>query len=205
MRIRSSFTSYAVSIALSVAVAGCTGSGGNNNNKSKPPQKLLADVINEVQHDTSSIPLGSTPAARRLPPPAVSDDGEGMVPIPGAKGGAPTRGDGAVQGKLPKPQMPTATRSFEGVGKGFTGPQGTFNVQAAPPDTNGAVGPNHFVQTTNTDFAIFAKSGQVLYGPVQINTVFAGFGGPCETTNDGDPVVQYDQFADRWIISQFAI
>src|SRR5439155_11717704 len=101
--------------------------------------------------------------------------------------------------------MPTASRSFEGVGKGFTGPQGTFTVAAAPPDTNGAVGPNHYVQTTNTDFAIFAKSGQVLYGPVQINTVFTGFGGPCEANNDGDPVVQYDQFADRWIISQFSV
>ena len=33
--------------------------------------------------------------------------------------------------------------------------------------------------------------------------VDGGFGGACETTNDGDPVVLYDQFADRWLISQF--
>src|SRR5262249_34459873 len=43
------------------------------------------------------------------------------------------------------------------------------------------------------------------YGPVQINTLFSGFGGGCEANNDGDPVVAYDQFADRWIISQFSV
>jgi hypothetical protein len=35
---------------------------------------------------------------------------------------------------------------------------------------NGSVGPNHYFQIVNTDFAIFNKSGTVLYGPVPINT-----------------------------------
>ena len=46
---------------------------------------------------------------------------------------------------------------------------------------------------------------QAIYGPVPINTLWQGFGGPCETDNDGDPVVVYDKAADRWIISQFAV
>ena len=49
--------------------------------------------------------------------------------------------------------------NFAGVGNGFTGPQGSFTVNSAPPDTTGAVGPNHYVQMVNSDFAVFDKSG----------------------------------------------
>ena len=100
---------------------------------------------------------------------------------------------------------PALISSFEGVGWGFTGPQGTFAVSSAPPDTNGAVGPNHYVQTVNASFAVFNKTGTVLFGPVAINTVWSGFGGGCQTNNDGDPSVIYDGIADRWVISQFSV
>src|SRR5438552_1179379 len=108
----------------------------------------------------------------------------------------------AIGAAVPAPAVSSA---FEGIGQGFVGPAGTFTVQYAPPDTNGAVGPNHFVQTVNVSFAVFNKSGAVLYGPAKINTLFTGFGGLCETDNDGDPSVVYDQLADRWIINQFAV
>jgi hypothetical protein len=39
-----------------------------------------------------------------------------------------------------------------------------------------------------------------LYGPVPTNTIFKGFGGACEATNNGDAVVRYDQLADRWLV-----
>ena len=45
----------------------------------------------------------------------------------------------------------------------------------------------------------------MIYGPAAGNTLFSGFGGPCQTTNDGDPIVQYDQIANRWIMTQFAV
>ena len=89
--------------------------------------------------------------------------------------------------------------SFDGLGVGFTGPQGTANVRN-PSDNSLAVGLNHIVQTVNTRMAIFDKKGKVLYGPVPNNTVFKGFGGACEVTNNGDTVVRYDQLADRWLI-----
>lgn len=73
-----------------------------------------------------------------------------------------------------------------------------------PPDTNGDVGSNHYIQTVNTAFQIWDKQGNSLYGPVANNTLFAGVGNPCETTNDGDPIILYDQLADRWFFSQFA-
>src|SRR5256712_4119558 len=100
---------------------------------------------------------------------------------------------------------PALLNSFAGVGNGFSGPNGSFSVNSAPPDTNGAVGPNHYVETVNTSFAIFNKSGAPIYGPVPINQVWSGFGGGCQTNNDGDPTVVYDGIADRWIISQFSV
>jgi len=100
----------------------------------------------------------------------------------------------------------TAGLGVDGVGKGFVGPQGAFTVQSAPPDTTGAVGATQYVQWVNSSFAVFNKStGAAVYGPVAGNTLFSGFGGACETSNDGDPVVQYDKLADRWVLMQFAV
>jgi hypothetical protein len=92
----------------------------------------------------------------------------------------------------------------------LTGPiltfEGVNNVNGVlPPDTNGDVGPNHYVQWVNLSFAIYDKSGVLLYGPANGNTLWTGFGGPCETTNDGDPIALYDHLADRWLLSQFAL
>jgi len=92
--------------------------------------------------------------------------------------------------------MPAPIQNFEGVD----------NVNGVlPPDTQGDVGPNHYVQMVNISFAIYDKTGALLYGPVDNNTLWTGFGGPCETTNDGDPITLYDQFAGRWLMSQFAL
>jgi hypothetical protein len=97
--------------------------------------------------------------------------------------------------------MPATLSNFEGVGKGMVG----YTISGDPPDTNGDIGINHYIQTVNSSFAIFNRSGTVLYGPSNINTLWSGFGGSCQTDNDGDPVVKYDKRADRWVISQFAV
>ena len=74
----------------------------------------------------------------------------------------------------------------------------------APPDTNMAVGPNDVVQWVNVRFAIYDKAGNIRSGyPKAGNAFWAGFGGPCETQNSGDPIIQYDAVADRWVASQF--
>ena len=80
-----------------------------------------------------------------------------------------------------------------------------FSGRVNPPDTNGAVGPNHYVQTVNLVWAIYDKAGTRLYGPGKISSVFAAAptGTPCDYTDPGDPVVLYDSGADRWLISQF--
>ncbi len=93
----------------------------------------------------------------------------------------------------------------------LTDPLASFDGVTAngslPPDTTGDVGPNHYVQTVNTRMAIYSKAGALLVGPVAINTVFSPLPAAdlCRTTNDGDPIVIYDQLADRWLVSQFAV
>jgi hypothetical protein len=72
-----------------------------------------------------------------------------------------------------------------------------------PPDTNGAAGQTQFVQMVNTDFAVYSKTGQVLRHATPINALWAAAGGECAAHNEGDPVVVYDQFANRWLLSQF--
>jgi hypothetical protein len=112
---------------------------------------------------------------------------------------------------------PRIAASFDGLGVGFTGPQGVATMRN-PSDNSLAVGPNHIVQTVNSRMAIYTKAGarytetgRVLYGPVNTNNVFRGFGGPpspdglrrastCEARNNGDAVVRYDQLARRWLI-----
>lgn len=74
-----------------------------------------------------------------------------------------------------------------------------------PPDTDGDVGPNHYFQMVNVSFAIWDKSGNLLYGPVDNSTLWSGFIGPWTGTNDGDPIVIYDEIEDRWIATQFAV
>ena len=85
-----------------------------------------------------------------------------------------------------------------------TGLEGVSASGYAPPDTNMAIGPNHIVQWVNVRFAIYDKQGHIFPGyPKPGNAFWQGFGGPCETQNSGDPIIQYDAVADRWIASQF--
>jgi hypothetical protein len=95
--------------------------------------------------------------------------------------------------------------SFDGLGEGFVGPQGSARFRN-PSDNSLAVGPDHIVQIVNTRMAVFTKkggkfdtTGRVLYGPVNTNNVFKGFG-EAGRINNGDAVVRYDQLADRWLI-----
>ena len=156
----------------------------------------------EVRHDT-------LPSLRNTPPPK-DDRGtrinfEGPLPLPP---GALDQTDGAVQAAAhaPLPATPAPISTVDGLGLGFVGPQGTFVNRWIPPDTNGAIGTTQYVETVNDQMAVLDKTTKaVVYGPVPENTLWVGFGGGCETNNDGDPVVVYDKAADRWVVSQFSV
>lgn len=97
---------------------------------------------------------------------------------------------------------------FAGIGQGFIGTSGTkpFEPDGIPSDTCGAVGLTQYVQMVNAAIAVFDKaSGAILLGPVPINTLFATLGGRCLEDNSGDPIVLWDAFAKRWLVSQFAV
>lgn len=89
------------------------------------------------------------------------------------------------------------------LGAGFDGMGNVSGV--APPDTNADVGPNHIVQMVNVALSIWDKEGNELLAPTAVNVLWDGFGGLCESNNNGDPIVLYDSQADRWMITQFAI
>lgn len=95
--------------------------------------------------------------------------------------------------------MPGTQANFDGI------PFPGVACNCAPPDANGEVGPTQYVQIVNEGYQVFDKAtGASQLGPAGIATLWQGFGGVCQNNGNGDPVVLYDQLADRWIISQFA-
>jgi hypothetical protein len=97
--------------------------------------------------------------------------------------------------------IPATGANFEGLSN-----QDNFNIfgfRVNPPDPNGDVGPNHYVEMVNLAFAVYSKSGARLLGPVDTGTLWTGFAVPDCTDPSGDPVVLYDQLADRWLLTQF--
>ncbi|MEP7014887.1 MAG: dockerin type I domain-containing protein [Verrucomicrobiota bacterium] len=87
---------------------------------------------------------------------------------------------------------------------------GISSVESAcgclPPDTDGDVGPNHYIQAVNSSFKIFDKSGNQLMAATTYNSFFAPLGPttPCGLQNQGDAVVFYDHQADRFVVTDFA-
>jgi hypothetical protein len=67
-----------------------------------------------------------------------------------------------------------------------------FNL---PPDTMGAVGPDHFAELVNKNIAVFAKSDGSLVGSVSASMFFTG----AEGTELVDPRIIYDHQWQRWI------
>lgn len=94
---------------------------------------------------------------------------------------------------------PATTASFEGLDFANWG-------AGHPPDTNGDVGPDHYVQAINTAVGIYRKTDGVRLAAFTFDTLMSqgNFGNLCDTDNFGDPVVLYDTFEDRWILTDFA-
>jgi hypothetical protein len=72
-----------------------------------------------------------------------------------------------------------------------------------PSDANGCIGPDYYMQTINCVYTIFNSSGTIVAGPTNMNILFSGVTG--STYNDGDPIVLYDEQAQRWLAAEFSI
>ena len=156
--------------------------------------------------------LGSDRAAARSRPALALRGAHESRPV------APARLNVSLQ-KLPRAKQVRTARSAAGrqmafpaaVPESFTQPNPNFNgigfTGFTPPDPNGDVGPSHYVQMVNSAFQIFNKQGVSLAGPTNINQLWiaAGQNNACSQNNNGDPVVVYDNLADRWLMSQFAV
>ncbi len=102
--------------------------------------------------------------------------------------------DGAQYGNDPSTiQTTMGTREPVAVKTKWNGQNGNSD----PLDPSGAPGMTQYVQSVNaTPFAVYDKAGTG-------TPVFTGSVGTITGTGtDGDPVVLYDKFADRWLIAQ---
>lgn len=166
-------------------------------------------IVNPPVKFDRSAPLLQLYAAYRIPP-RPNRRHSTTAPVATPMVAPPTvtiSPDGAaveqtVQGTRPPADV---VASFDGLGAGFEGPQGKADARN-PSDNSLAAGPDEIVQIVNSRMAIFTKkgarypqTGKAIFGPVVTNTLFAGFGGPCETQISGDAVVRYDQLANRWL------
>ena len=81
---------------------------------------------------------------------------------------------------------PDLVGSFQGVIRGDAG------SMSYPPDTIGAIGPNHYVETVNRNFAIYNKANGAQLTNILLGSFLPG--------SNGDPRVLYDQHSGRWIV-----
>src|ERR1044071_8501612 len=163
--------------------------------------KFLKPVAFDVSPPLRNLPPAAKPAP--FPPGAVFEvrperrASEGLQ----AHRVRPYRADGARQLFNLTPTIPAPLLTFEGMSN-----QDNFNIfgfRVNPPDPNGDVGPNHYVEMINLVYAVYDKAGNLLLGPVDTGSLWANFAVPDCTDPSGDPVVLYDQLTDRWILSQF--
>src|SRR5881392_1816411 len=185
-----------------VAAALCAGAAGNGSAAVNPTAASGAPVTPtyswDVAHDVSA-PLWQLARDRVAPDAEDPADEQDRGPIPDGDTGF--AGDGAPQTTLAPPTIPSTDQNFEGLNN-----QDNFNIfgfRVNPPDPNGEVGPNNYVEMINLVFGVYDKSGNLLLGPIDTGTLWSGFEIPDCTDPSGDPVVMYDQFTDRWILSQF--
>ena len=137
--------------------------------------------------DVSTLPR--TPPIFRLP---VST---GLVHVPRRR---PPDSERPVIDALRREWVPPARPALAlgpspGLAGGF-GALGDPNT-VIPPDTNGAVGPNHLMTTLNSDVKFQNRSGASL-GTVSLDTFWSAVDGGGGTF---DPKTLYDPFANRWI------
>ncbi|HEX9736841.1 MAG TPA: hypothetical protein VGG06_33155 [Thermoanaerobaculia bacterium] len=177
--------------------------------------RIVGPVIGTQIHADVSPPLRDV---KPLPPKAAGFEKEISHQPPPAhgRGNAPGRQDPRRQTEdrpLEAAALtPAPILNFAGLSDDDNA--ATIGGRVVPPDTNGDIGPDHFVQYINLIWAVWdvtrdvsgAPTGVSLaLGPLPGNSFWSGFGGPCQTNNDGDPIVLYDHLADRWLVSQFSI
>ena len=131
-------------------------------------------------------PIGQMPG--KVAPFMIQSGGRGG--IGGTGGGAALAAPVMGEAAWPSPLSPTPTSSFLALDDDNT---------SIPPDTHGAVGPNHLMVTLNTQVRIQDRNGVAL-STVSLDGFWASLGAP----STFDPKVLYDPFANRWMFTAMA-
>jgi len=163
-----------------------------DDNQRRKPKEALLTRARSFDGDLRNLP-------RRKPVQRERPEIEGPELDPVFAPGTPPTAPSAPEIGGPSAPAPAPLHVFEGLDR--------FNWGAgSPPDTNGDVGPNHVIQTVNTSIGVFRKSDGFQEAAFTFDTFMSqgNFGNLCDTDNFGDPVVLYDTFEDRWIITDFA-
>jgi hypothetical protein len=158
----------------------------------KPRESRLVKA-HEFNGDLRQLPR--TPPVKKERP--EREPPETVPGIFGSREGTVTVGSSAPV--APAAPAPTPNLTFLGLDFAAWG-------AGRPPDTNGDVGPTYYIETVNTSIGIYNKSGGAPVAAFRFDTFMSqgNFGNLCDTDNFGDPIVLYDTFEDRWIITDFA-
>ena len=145
-------------------------------------------VVGSDSHHDTSRPLHSYKATTTK---ATSHPAKHGPPGPQGPPTADTSG-----GTTPSVNAPAATNNFDGT---------PDNSGVIPSDDTGAAGTTQYFEIVNSQIAVYSKSGGLLLGPENTNTLWSGFGGSCQTNNDGDGTVQFDTLSQRWVVEQLEV
>lgn len=162
------------------------------------PISLRAAVFAESRADLRALAIPQIKSSSV--PPETKVMAAGFKNEPDSRGFSAGRDvDGSIKG-FGGPPMPAPSLSFDGLSN--LDNVDAFGLLIIPPDMNGDVGPENYVQVANSLARVYAKDGSPLTPPIKLSDIFAPLGTPCAERNDGLPNVLYDPLADRWLISQ---
>lgn len=153
--------------------------GSSYHNDVSPP-------LHDLARDWSRLNKGKETKARSA----------NQIPSTPLQDASQSQSSSGLLGLLIPETMPPPLLSFDGL---------AFPALCSclPPDASGEVGATQYVQVVAETYQVFDKAtGATLLGPTSIESIWNGFGGACETGGTGDPIILYDQLADRWVISQ---
>lgn len=168
----------------------------------KEGSKIEGPIVSAPQSPRLSAPLRGMPWTEEAEKEEKAKDRHNPLAA------EPDQGRRGTWGREAVPRDPLAERSVSGTAtpsplftfEGTGNPTGCSGC--SPPDTVGDIGPNHYVQIVNaTKVTVFSPDGATIEGPYDLGLLWSS--GNC-TANAGDPIVNYDPLADRWVLSQFA-